>query len=60
MGPQFFGTTPIHPSSGTASLTLTPQVPPWLQYLEGHGDLESRLVIGITGVITWLIGVISH
>ena len=28
-------------------------------YLEGHGDLVSRLIMGITGVIIWLIGVID-
>ena len=27
--------------------------------LEGHGDLVSRLVMGIIGVIIWLIGVIN-
>ena len=28
-------------------------------YLEGHGDLVSRLIKGITRVIVWLIGVIN-
>ena len=28
-------------------------------YLEGHGDLVSKLIMGITGFITWLIGVIN-
>ena len=28
-------------------------------YLEGHGDLVSRVVIGVTGVIIWLMGVIN-
>ena len=28
-------------------------------YLEGHGDLVSGLIIGIVGVIIWLIGVIN-
>ena len=27
-------------------------------YFEGHGDLVSRLILGIIGVIIWLIGVI--
>ena len=26
--------------------------------LRGHGDLVSRLIVGIKGVILWLIGVI--
>ena len=29
------------------------------QYLEGQGDLVSRLRMGIVGVPIWLIGVIS-
>ena len=29
------------------------------RYLEGQGDLVSMLIVGITGVILWLIGVIS-
>ena len=28
-------------------------------YLEGHGDLVSRLNMWIFGVITWLVGVIN-
>ena len=28
-------------------------------YLEGHGDLVSRLNMGIIGVIIWPIGVIN-
>ena len=28
------------------------------QYLEGQGDLVSRLIMGIIGVIIWVIGVI--
>ena len=28
-------------------------------YLEGHGDLVIRLIIGIIGVIMWVIKVIS-
>ena len=28
-------------------------------YLEGHGDLVSGLIMGIVGVIIWLIGVIN-
>ena len=28
-------------------------------YLEGQGDLVSRLIKGIIGVTIWLIGVIS-
>ena len=28
-------------------------------YLEGHGDLVSRLIMGIIGVIIWLIGFIN-
>ena len=28
-------------------------------YLEGHGDLVSRLIMGIIGVFIWLIGVIE-
>ena len=28
-------------------------------YLEGQGDLVSRLILGIIGVTIWLIGVIS-
>ena len=28
-------------------------------HLEGHGDLVSRLVMGIIGVIIWLIGMIN-
>ena len=27
--------------------------------LEGHGDLVSRLITGIIGVIMWLMGVIN-
>ena len=30
-----------------------------LPYLEGHGDLVTGLIMGITGVIIWLMGVIS-
>ena len=26
-------------------------------YLEGHGDLVSRSITGVTGVVIWLIGV---
>ena len=29
-------------------------------YLEGHGDLVSRLIMEIIGVIIWLIGVINR
>ena len=28
-------------------------------YLEGQGDLVSRLIMGIIGVIIWLLGVIN-
>ena len=28
-------------------------------YFKGHGDLVSRLIVGIVGVIIWLIGVIN-
>ena len=28
-------------------------------YLEGHGDLVNRLIMGIAGVMIWLIGVIN-
>ena len=28
-------------------------------YLEGHGDLVSRLIMRVTGVTIWAIGVIS-
>ena len=28
-------------------------------YLEGHGDLVSRLIMGIFGVTIWLRGVIN-
>ena len=30
-----------------------------MSYLEGHEDLVSRLMVGIIGVIIWLIGVID-
>ena len=30
-----------------------------LQYLEGHGDLVHALIMGIIGVVIWLIGVIN-
>ena len=30
-----------------------------VQYLEGPGDLVSRLIRGITGVTIWVIGVIN-
>ena len=30
-----------------------------LVYLEGHVDLVSRLIMGITGFIIWLKGVIN-
>ena len=33
-------------------------MPLW-DYLEGHGDLGSRLEMGIIGVIRWLIGFID-
>ena len=29
-------------------------------YLEGHGDLVSRLIMGIFLVITWLIGLLTY
>ena len=29
-------------------------------YLEGHGDLVSWFIMGIVGVIIWLIGVINY
>ena len=29
------------------------------RYLEGHGDLVSRLIRGITRVTIWVIGVIN-
>ena len=29
-------------------------------YLEGHGDLVSRLIMGIIGVIIWVIGLLSY
>ena len=29
-------------------------------YLEGHGDIVGRLMIGIIGILTWLIGVIKQ
>ena len=32
---------------------------PTLPYLEGQEDLASRLILGITGVTIWLIGVIN-
>ena len=28
-------------------------------YLEGHGDLVSRLIMEISGVTIWVIGVIN-
>ena len=28
-------------------------------YLEGQGDLVSRLIMGISGVTIWVIGVIN-
>ena len=28
-------------------------------YLEGHGDLVSRLIMGMIGLMIWLIGVIN-
>ena len=31
----------------------------WQILLDGHGDLVSRLIIGIIGVIIWLIGLIN-
>ena len=30
-----------------------------LQYLEGHGDLVNALIMGILGVVIWLIRVIN-
>ena len=32
---------------------------PTLDYLEGHGDLVGRFIMGIIGVILWVIGVIN-
>ena len=29
-------------------------------YLEGHGNLVSGFIIGITGVIPWPIGVVNY
>ena len=31
----------------------------FIVYLEGHGDLVSRLIMGTIGVILWLTGVIN-
>ena len=42
------------PSNPFLTLNLDPR-----PYLEGHGDLVSRLLIGISGAIIWLIGVIN-
>ena len=50
---------PVLTSSAVASLppcNLCPVVAAQGSYLEGHGDLVSRLVMGIVRVITWLIG----
>ena len=30
-----------------------------MTYLEGHGDLVNGLILGITGVTIWLLGVIN-
>ena len=30
-----------------------------MRYLEGQGDLVSRLIMGIIGVTIWVIGVIN-
>ena len=32
---------------------------PGILYLGGHGDLVSRLIMGITGVMIWLMGVMN-
>ena len=64
---QILTLDPVHPhrkepvltSSAVASLppcNLCPVVAAQGSYLEGHGDLVSRLVVGIVRVFTWLIG----
>ena len=30
-----------------------------MTYLEGHGDLITRIIMGIIGVTIWVIGVIN-
>ena len=31
-----------------------------IKYLEVRVDFVSRLIMGITGVILWIVGVVSH
>ena len=38
---------------------LSPKLTPRRDYLEGQGDLGSRLIIGIAGVTIWFMGVIN-
>ena len=40
----------------TSSLVLSKE---WGLYLEGQGDLVSRLIMGISKVIIWAMGVIN-
>ena len=43
----------LPPTSG-----LTSSSESWV-YLEGHGDLVSRLIMGISRVVIWIIGFIN-
>ena len=44
----------MHAASGLVSCNLNPK-----PYLEGQGDLVSRLILGIFRVTIWVIGVLS-
>ena len=47
------------PGMTRTSLMRRTGVAPVTDYLEGQGNLVSRLIRGITGIIMWVIGVIN-
>ena len=54
---------PLSSMSGAMPQTLAPNLEPDMEvhaaYLEGQGDLVSRLIMGICRVAIWVIGVIN-
>ena len=50
---------PPHPRPSAVQLGHNARILPGRPYLEGQGDLESRLIRGISRVTIWVIGVIN-
>ena len=44
---------------GNSHVTTSKQSLKSRRYLEGHGDLKARLIMGIIGVTIWVIGVMN-